>query len=936
MSFFSRLFKSNEPETLEQKISKVEAQPQQELVSTALQSEVEQVRVVAINKLDFCSDLVKIATGSEQSNQLVTAARKRIGHLLDREAISVQKLEQEIPDKSTLLSLCAYSNKASVSLVERLNDEPSLLDVAKKGATTHIRQAAAERIETKEALEDLAKTAKNKDKSVYKIVKSKLDIFKAEKAKEAELDAQVDAACAQAEQLAKRDVDDIFHARKKQIETTWLDLANQAKNEAKERFQSALATCQQKLDDILTAEKEKAEQETADKEAKKDVHSALHATQVLIAQLYMHTSSHELEEKLNEELKKAEQQQQTALKEASERGLNIQQEKSRADELIRSAQSLLEKLKHTGPVPKLLEEFKEAKDETSKALKHQLESILVYAKTLKEVPTPEIVISSKETISEWSKSIREQAEHSKTKIRETAELIRKADWAISKGYVGRARAIFRDLEEKVKHLDQIPSHIENKYEDVKESMKKLGDWHEFAVTPKKEALVKKMQSLVDSTLHPQDLAHKIHELQDSWKELCKGGQNQDESLWDKFHEASQTSYERCKTYFDEQTKTRNANAELRLALIKHLEQYEAEYNWDEANWKEVESTLKISRDTWQTYWPVPRKQIKELQQTFDGILDRIFSKRNAEFEANKTKKQNVVDQSKALKESENIGNAIDSAKRLQSQWQAIGRCKRQDDQELWKEFRANCDAIFEKRDQENEAQKEERNTAKEQAEQVINQLEQILESKGSDFFSARSQTLPLTEAFQAVGELPRDSAKGINNRYHKALDDIEARVDQERKEATTQVWSSVFNLADDIRSYELKIITGDDTTKLKASIEDTISNAGKWPGDTLNVLQQRLEAAETLDGSATLINNELLRMLCIRSEILTDNDSPGDEKALRMTYQVNQLQHGFGQGSDSSKQTRTEILTEWIQTPAVSDELYPALLQRFSKCWELS
>jgi len=610
MSFLSRIFSKNEPETLEQKVAGLEQLPQEQILSTAQGASIEDpLRVAAISRLEYSPTLVSMALDKETSTQVNSAAKKRIGELLDSEKVSVEELGKSTQDQSALLALCGYSSLAGISIVSQIDDESYLLEIASNGNTTQLRQSAAERIHSQEMLESLSKSARQKDKSVYKIVKSKLSVFKAEEAKIAELYEKIDSLCHQVEQLANREVDDIFLGRKKQLQHQWEEYLEDADDARKDRFNRAIANCQQKLDDIEAAKRAVEEQEQAEKLAKKDLHQTFVNAQELLARLFTHPSPDDL----SKDIDQAEEEQKKALDEATNRGLNTDKEQLKSKQLSESLKRLKEKVATFGPIDKLLEDLKEAKDDNAERIKANVESILVHGKELKDVKIPDALDKSKQYLSEWRLLAKEKAERSKEALRETSELIRRTNWAVSNGYVGRARAIYRDLEEKVQNLDKLPTHLESKLEDVKLSMKKLGDWHEFAVTPKKEALITQMQGLIDSTLHPQDLAEKIHKLQDSWKELCKGGQNQDEDLWTKFNTASQSAYEKCKTYFDEQAQIREKNAEMRQNLITHLKEYEDNYNWEHANWKEVESTLKVARENWQGYWPIPRKQVKEMQ-----------------------------------------------------------------------------------------------------------------------------------------------------------------------------------------------------------------------------------------------------------------------------------------------------------------------------------
>ncbi|MBC6904828.1 DUF349 domain-containing protein [Saccharophagus sp. K07] len=928
MSLFSRLFKSKQPETLEQKLAALEQASQEQLADYALTSSTEQVRLAAIKKLAFSDALFNLATREDISNTVQSAARKRIGELLDSGELTVEQLSKSTLNQSLLLALCGYSSQAGVSLLEQINNENLLLEIAVNGSTTQLRQAAAAKIENRTSLEQLAKQAKNKDKSVYKIVRTKLDVFKEEKIKEAQMAAEINAICSQAEQLAKRNVDDIFETRKKQIEAAWNQFAERASVEARQRYQQAIEKCQQKINEVIEKEKLLASIRAAEQEAKKEVHKAIITLQEFIAKLYNHPNPQELESELQEHT----QQSLHAIEDAQNNGLNVQHEKQRLQELRTSASELLQKLRQSGSLSQLIESLQATKEEQGQKIKTAIDSIVSYARALKEVPPPEIVQHGKQTINEWSEQIKSKAESAKQHIRESAELIRKGNWAVSQGYVGRARAILKELESKVQEVD-LPSHLGQKFEDLKLSIQKLGDWHQFAVTPKKEELIKQMRALENSDLHPKDLADKIHSLQEAWKELCRGGQNQDEELWQEFHAAAQTAYEPCKRYFDEQSQIREHNASLRRTLLEQLTQYLNAYDWENANWKEVEKTLRASRDAWATYWPIPRKDIKELQKSFDHLMDQLYEKLHQEFERNRQKKADVVAQAKALIETADTHTAIEGAKKLQAQWQTIGQCKRKDDQALWQEFRSHCDAIFAKRQQESEALKEERNAAKQQAEDILGQLEEILAKSGEEFFAGRTRAEALQSEFQAIGELPRENARAIASRFHELVDALHKKASSERKATIARAWHSVFTLADQVRLYENAVLLSPANASAE-EVQTAIAQAKfQWPQNAKDILEHRLQNAASLTKDKQLEAEQQLRILCIRSEILTDRVTPESDKALRLQYQVENLKQNFGQGLEVNDAAMLELFREWLAVPAASSKDYPPLEKRFLACW---
>src|SRR5690606_23138924 len=201
----------------------------------------------------------------------------------------------------------------------------------------------------------------------------------------------------------------------------------------------------------------------------------------------------------------------------------------------------------------------------------------------------------------------------------------------------------------------------------------LSDWHEFAVTPKKHALIAQMQSLTDSHLAAADLAEKIHELQDEWKSLSRGVQQDDEALWDAFQQASQLAFAPCKEYFDAQAQAREENLQARRNMIPQLESYLAAYDWTNAVWSDVEKTLKVARHEWQSYWPVPRKAAEALQTGFDALIDELYEEIKEHQRDNKVAKQQLIEQAQTCAPAAELSQAIEQAKRLEAQWKNIAK-----------------------------------------------------------------------------------------------------------------------------------------------------------------------------------------------------------------------------------------------------------------------
>ena len=74
-------------------------------------------------------------------------------------------------------------------------------------------------------------------------------------------------------------------------------------------------------------------------------------------------------------------------------------------------------------------------------------------------------------------------------------------------------------------------------------------------------------------------------------------------------------------------------------------------------------------------------------------------------------------------------------------------------------------------------------------------------------------------------------------------------------------------------------------------------------------------------------NEKKLRELCIRGEILRERETPSEDKALRMQYQISRLEHGFGQKEKDNQSQINALIFEWVAVGPVSDHSYSPLFK---------
>ena len=124
-----------------------------------------------------------------------------------------------------------------------------------------------------------------------------------------------------------------------------------------------------------------------------------------------------------------------------------------------------------------------------------------------------------------------------------------------------------------------------------------------------------------------------------------------------------------------------------------------------------------------------------------------------------------------------------------------------------------------------------------------------------------------------------------------------------------------------------------DTTESESLLQtakDFIDSVEQWPKNGRHALDTKIALGHSSSGSNN--HQKALRLLCIRAEILADQDTPAEDKTLRMEYQVSRLQQGFGQNSSPNGVSIKDLILEWVASGPAPTEIYQPLLARFNNC----
>src|SRR5258708_4344009 len=520
-------------------------------------------------------------------------------------------------------------------------------------------------------------------------------------------------------------------------------------------------------------------------------------------------------------------------------------------------------------------------------------------------------------------------------FREMGGLIRKANGALRDGNTQQAAGLRRAIEEKLPAAAEVPVYLTRHLQQLDDKLNELKGWKDYAVAPKRIELIEEMEALVGSTEEPKVLSERIKSLQQEWRTISKGIVSDASEDWERFHRASQAAYQPCREYFEAQARLRQQNLEHRMALVERLTAFETAQSVDNPDWRLLASVLREARQEWRQYFPVDREAARAVQGDFEGSTDRLQARLDAWHERNVADKQSLIKRARHLLAQEDSREAIDGVKRLQILWKETGPAPRDQDQTLWNEFRELCDAFYQKRQQAHAEYTARLEAAKVKAVALCEEAERVAALSGAALLEEGARIPELRSAFEALDEMPRTEARGLQDRFGRALDLCAAQMAQQHMRDAEQSFTNLFEAGRHIRAYEWAAVRNAEASEretLKQAAETFIAGVQHWPKGGLQAVTEKLAKAGSVSDAGGAACERALRVLCIRSEIHSDIPTPPEDEALRREYQVQRLVQGMGQGSHVDDGDWDAMALEWIRIGAVSPEVHESLQSRFMRC----
>ena len=503
---------------------------------------------------------------------------------------------------------------------------------------------------------------------------------------------------------------------------------------------------------------------------------------------------------------------------------------------------------------------------------------------------------------------------------------------IKEGKWGPANSTMRRLKKKIDSMETAErSSLTEKLERAEKQLAEMADWQDFAARPKLLEICEAMEALPAKELPPETLAKQVRELQNNWKSL--GVSRASNDLWSRFKTAGDLAYEPCKAWFETKQQERQQKLDVKASLCDALEAEHANLA-NNPDWKAIARQVNIAKREWSKNRVPDRKPDKALEARFSAALKPFEAALVEQYDTNAATKQELVDKAKALAESEITQHSANQAKSLLSAWKLVGVMRRKEDQALWEVFNSHLGTIFK---HQHKVEREKQRAGLEhvfRAKDIIKRLKTL--SRGDAVDDAEVQTL--STEFQALAEFPERDKKFLLRDYRQALDAcsrVQENASKRRLQAGHEESRRLISLCE-----QLEAAVEQPDAALETLVDD-VSHA--WEASEVKVSSEieNLLVARRDEALAHLKNgtkpdydaNETLRRdLLIRMEVAAGIDTPAEDKARRMQYQLQHLQQGMtSAGIDDARQTLAKLDLQWIASGPVKTSVRDALNSRYLK-----
>lgn len=849
-----------------------------------------------------------------------------------------------LEDQRILEHLAVDAREAETrrAAVAKVANPDVLANCAVNDAMAANRSAAVGLLDDRQALDRVVKNIGKKDKRVYRAARQKLKEIVEREALPERIRTKCEELCEKVERLGRFGHWVQDRAMLDLLDRQWAEIEPEAGEDRKARYQEL-------RDRFLTAyeayRSENAAQIAAE-EAREDLRAE---RRTLLEELQSITT-------LNDEAKIARGLEQIALRWEGLESLPEKEQASLERKFAACRDKACVRLEELAAIGKRNLRMRELLGKAGTMLergkpldRRQVRGLMDEAKSLVDAKGADKAVAAgfAQASEALEERLRKQKKHAEQRLTLLPEKLDELTGAVDKGSLKEAEPLYQSVAASIE-LIELSGLPRKSYAEAVAHLKSLSPrvrdlqkWRRWGADQTRLALCATMEELVSTDISLEAMALRLRDLQMEWKGLDKGGSPVNHPLWERFHSASERVYERCKPHLDRQAAEREASRKQREQLCRELEEFLDQVDWERMDWKKAARAEREMRQAWSAAGPMEGRHRKELDKRFRAALKRLDGHLAAERSRNQAFKRELIARVEALVGEPELGRAIEETKRLQREWHTSVPARQKDENRLWQRFRAACDAVFARREAQQEAHATELTENLKRRQDLCVEAENLASSEaGADALASALRELSTRWRDSEALPVPRQAQAGLSRRWREAHSTVERRRHERLEEQRREDLDLLAEQAALCERLERALETQFSQESAPAGAEADWQALPKQHNPDLQAAIERRfnRALEALkDGGDTLdafrndfaADGERRAELCLHLEILAQVDSPPELTQTRLQFQVTRLTERMREGEKDPLEATSRLLQEWyLCGPAPASDA-AALEERF-------
>lgn len=334
---------------------------------------------------------------------------------------------------------------------------------------------------------------------------------------------------------------------------------------------------------------------------------------------------------------------------------------------------------------------------------------------------------------------------------------------------------------------------------------------EKANLQKKKALIAAFSDLVQNEENIGRAIGRFKDIQESWKEVGPIPRDKRQAIQQEFSQLVDTFQYNINIYKEIKDHDLTRNLKLKEDVIEALK---ALLEMDKI--KTIEKELHRLQDEWNAIGGTHQDDWEKIKESYWEIVNKVYEKihafydqRRAEQAENIVKKKALIEQAKEvisgeLKSHAQFKKTTDELLALQAEWKTIGYGPKEENDQVWEDFRAVCNSFFDQKKAFYAERDQKFDGIKKRKEALIEAAHEIKDS--TDWKTGTQKIIALQKQWKEIGSAGPKFENKLWKKFREPIDYFFAAKEghfAEKDEANKENLTKKEALIEKIKAYEL-------------------------------------------------------------------------------------------------------------------------------------